>query len=690
MINEKTYDNYVVIGAKLCFEDIDNPDRAFTLCLLNNRDSLAERVTSTHKEFLATSETIKSNTELILSGQTVDLEGEFYKTFEFLKDKDPRYTDDVYFTILYAAQGAFLTRNNEDRADATLFMEMVDRVYEDIDGFSELAVLSASMWFSDYKGYREKVIRKIDELKAEGYYEEPATGEKKRRPAQQTKRDAQTLKPINLKQSTAFTKMQELPQGFFSLSGEIEEREVIVDQLGYELIETARKYLKKNPDFHAKKEIMACKAYFVPEDDPDYEKYVTYLDNYQGNPTLTLKKKVERWAEEHPDDNGALLLKAGFETLSIEKQSNREDIYSEINKELLEILHNEEKGKGVESIFLWCYTTFLTGFEKWYHNIFDNTHAESNSFASENRTGEMINAVKHKRQFDDPNSIFQQDISSGQSEIIRSLMNMVMEKGGGSAHKMVCSYCYTPDQILSLIKERWEKLRFIDNKIEVEHDGRYYMVGDYALLTSKRHCFNAIAVSFVGGDNYDFYNSKDLDIWNTVFEYMASQFYHSIEGKRVVVSTGFQVNNSAGVTSIYFPELPIAQQVYDSQFVDEGIGDGTTCEEEPEWHKESSKAVDVKLSKQSSGGGCYVATAVYGSYDCPQVWTLRRYRDEVLSESRYGRNFIRAYYAVSPTLVKWFGNHGLFKTVWKKVLDRMVGDLQKRGFKDTPYNDRQR
>ena len=26
----------------------------------------------------------------------------------------------------------------------------------------------------------------------------------------------------------------------------------------------------------------------------------------------------------------------------------------------------------------------------------------------------------------------------------------------------------------------------------------------------------------------------------------------------------------------------------------------------------------------SNSGGCYVATAVYGSYDCPEVWTLRR------------------------------------------------------------------
>ena len=30
-------------------------------------------------------------------------------------------------------------------------------------------------------------------------------------------------------------------------------------------------------------------------------------------------------------------------------------------------------------------------------------------------------------------------------------------------------------------------------------------------------------------------------------------------------------------------------------------------------------------TSSSSSGGCYVATAVYGSYDCPQVWTLRRF-----------------------------------------------------------------
>ena len=37
---------------------------------------------------------------------------------------------------------------------------------------------------------------------------------------------------------------------------------------------------------------------------------------------------------------------------------------------------------------------------------------------------------------------------------------------------------------------------------------------------------------------------------------------------------------------------------------------------------------------QTQKRGCYVATAVYGSYDCPEVWTLRRYRDDTLYSSK--------------------------------------------------------
>ena len=90
----------------------------------------------------------------------------------------------------------------------------------------------------------------------------------------------------------------------------------------------------------------------------------------------------------------------------------------------------------------------------------------------------------------------------------------------------------------------------------------------------------------------------------------------------------------------------------------------------------------------SSAGGCYVATAVYGSYDCPEVWTLRRFRDYTLAETGYGRAFIRTYYAISPTLVKWFGRTEWFKRMWQAPLDKLFAHLQNNGVESTPYNDR--
>lgn len=85
--------------------------------------------------------------------------------------------------------------------------------------------------------------------------------------------------------------------------------------------------------------------------------------------------------------------------------------------------------------------------------------------------------------------------------------------------------------------------------------------------------------------------------------------------------------------------------------------------------------------------GCYIATCVYGSFDCPKVWILRRFRDKILSKHWLGQAFIRCYYAISPILVKYFGNFKCIKQMWKFLLDRIVKTLQTKGFDDSPYND---
>ena len=93
-------------------------------------------------------------------------------------------------------------------------------------------------------------------------------------------------------------------------------------------------------------------------------------------------------------------------------------------------------------------------------------------------------------------------------------------------------------------------------------------------------------------------------------------------------------------------------------------------------------------ARQKSRRGCYIATCVYGSYDCPQVWTLRRFRDGVLGKNIFGRLFIKAYYAVSPALVSAFGNCTVFKRTCRRILDRLVDILQRKGIDSSRYFDK--
>lgn len=104
-------------------------------------------------------------------------------------------------------------------------------------------------------------------------------------------------------------------------------------------------------------------------------------------------------------------------------------------------------------------------------------------------------------------------------------------------------------------------------------------------------------------------------------------------------------------------------------------------------YTEKIQKYEPSYSPPSESSGCYVATAVYGSYDCPEVWTLRRFRDSTLAKTWYGRAFIYTYYAVSPALVRWFGHTEWFKKLWRGKLDRMVAQLKANGVADTPYDD---
>lgn len=74
----------------------------------------------------------------------------------------------------------------------------------------------------------------------------------------------------------------------------------------------------------------------------------------------------------------------------------------------------------------------------------------------------------------------------------------------------------------------------------------------------------------------------------------------------------------------------------------------------------------------SSNGGCYIATLVYGDYDHPKVKVLRHFRDNVLLKSNLGKKFVKFYYKYSPGWVQRLKNKNRINLCIKSILNCFV------------------
>jgi len=88
-------------------------------------------------------------------------------------------------------------------------------------------------------------------------------------------------------------------------------------------------------------------------------------------------------------------------------------------------------------------------------------------------------------------------------------------------------------------------------------------------------------------------------------------------------------------------------------------------------------ANEQSTNETQKKGGCYIATAVYGSYDAPEVMTLRCFRDDTLAKNIFGRLFIRFYYWVSPIIAKKLNKKTGINRFVKVLLDKWVINLDK-------------
>ena len=86
----------------------------------------------------------------------------------------------------------------------------------------------------------------------------------------------------------------------------------------------------------------------------------------------------------------------------------------------------------------------------------------------------------------------------------------------------------------------------------------------------------------------------------------------------------------------------------------------------------SSLYTRSQSNRTKKNEGCYIATMAYGNYNHPQVIVLRRYRDQVLSNSIFGRYFIYLYYIISPKLVIIFHNKKSINHWIRMILDKHI------------------
>jgi hypothetical protein len=95
--------------------------------------------------------------------------------------------------------------------------------------------------------------------------------------------------------------------------------------------------------------------------------------------------------------------------------------------------------------------------------------------------------------------------------------------------------------------------------------------------------------------------------------------------------------------------------------------------ENNEMTAEALWGIAVAPTEEGGEGGCFIATAAYGTASAAEIDVLRAFRDDVLLESAVGSQLVDWYYQTSPPVADFISGNSLLRTIVRElVIDPIV------------------
>jgi hypothetical protein len=92
----------------------------------------------------------------------------------------------------------------------------------------------------------------------------------------------------------------------------------------------------------------------------------------------------------------------------------------------------------------------------------------------------------------------------------------------------------------------------------------------------------------------------------------------------------------------------------------------------PYLYTDLPQEVKVQFNRARGAGGCFIATAAYGTPLAPEINVLREWRDFKLRKSAGGKMFVKVYYVVSPSIALVIAKSEKLKYLTRKILTPVV------------------